>query len=510
MTWPTLTVRIATSVPVNAFTLDDATEGRFADPPTVTGYVLGDTFGKEWSDITEFLRTDAGVVINRGASRQQGPYFVFESGQLSLSLDDRTGDFDPLNLSGPYVAAGVSQLLPGLPITVSATHAGTEFVLFTGYVDSWNKTYPGQGNTDSVIQVNASDPAAFLEKASPAESAPAGAGELVHERLHRLLDSVNWPADLRDIDDRGLFTMAATTTSTETWSEMQATATSCNGYLFVSVDGTVVYRDRTSFPSANDLTLGEGQDVPVVDLEVANDWDQVYNLVRLQRDEGAEQALRDEESIARFGMRTWKRADMLVDSDNQVADSAEIILYQSKDQRLRLDAAMVEADDTYADDQWSPLLGMELLTRLGSSLQTTDGRTVELDGLVRGVELSVQPYRWRWKLSTVAAPDRGGNFTLDDSALGVLGDWTATQREVIASWYAWLDAVGIPGYADFVWSYGLESLVLTRNFYEYVRYVLRYSVSAAVTARNDWEDVIGLTYAQWTATAYDYPTLALY
>ena len=427
MTWPTLTVRIATSVPVDAFTLDDATEGRFANPPSIPGYVLGDTFGKAWSDITDYVRSDAGVVINRGASRQQGPYFVFESGQLSLSLDDRTGDFDPLNLSGPYVSAGVSQLTPGLPITVSATHAGTEFILFTGYVDAWNKTYPGEGNTDSVVQVRASDPAAYLEKASPNESAPEGEGELIHDRLGRLLDAASWPADLRDIDDRGEFTMAATTTSTETWSEMQASATSCNGYLFVSVDGTVVYRDRTSFPNTNELTFGEGLDVPVVDLELANDWDQIYNLVKLNRADGSEQAVRDETSIARFGMRSWKRSDLLVDNDDQVADSAEIILYQSKDQRLRMDAVSVELDDTYRDDQWSGMLSIELLDRIGSTTMTTDGRSVSNDGLVRGIDLSVQPYRWRWKLSTLAAPDRGGSFTLDDALLGLLADATAVN-----------------------------------------------------------------------------------
>jgi hypothetical protein len=427
VSWPTLTVRIATSVPVDAFTLDDATEGRFADPPTITGYVLGDTFGKAWSDITDYVRSDAGVVINRGSSRQQGPYFVFESGQLSLSLDDRSGDFDPLNLSGPYVSAGVTQLIPGLPITVSATHAGTEFVLFTGYVDSWNKTYPGEGNTDSVVQVNASDPAAYLEKASPAESEPEGAGEFIHDRLGRLLDSADWPADLRDIDDRGLFTMQPTTTSTETWSEMQASATSCNGYLFASVDGTVVYRDRSSFPVSNDLTFGDGLDLPVVDLELANDWDQVYNLVRLSRSGSAEQAVRDETSVARFGLRSFTRSDMLLDNDNQVADSAEIILYQSKDQRLRMDAVSVELDDTYRDDQWSGMLSIELLHRIGSTIQTTDGRSVSNDGLVRGIEVSVQPYRWRWKLLTLAAPDRGGSFTLDDITLGVLADAAAVN-----------------------------------------------------------------------------------
>ena len=104
MTWPTLRVRIATSAPLDAFTLDDATEGRFADPPTITGYTLGDAFGKVWTDISQYVRADVGVTVNRGASRQRGPFFTFEAGTASFTLDDRSGDFDPLNLSSPYGA----------------------------------------------------------------------------------------------------------------------------------------------------------------------------------------------------------------------------------------------------------------------------------------------------------------------------------------------------------------------------------------------------------------------
>jgi hypothetical protein len=175
------------------------------------------------------------------------------------------------------------------------------------------------------------------------------------------------------------------------------------------------------------LTFGDGLDLPVVDLELANDWDQVYNLVRLSRSGSAEQAVRDETSVARFGLRSFTRSDMLLDNDNQVADSAEIILYQSKDQRLRMDAVSVELDDTYRDDQWSGMLSIELLHRIGSTIQTTDGRSVSNDGLVRGIEVSVQPFRWRWKLLTLAAPDRGGSFTLDDITLGVLADAAAVN-----------------------------------------------------------------------------------
>ena len=429
MTWPTLTVRIATSAAADAFTLDDATKGRFANPPTVPGYALGDTFSKVWSDVTNDVRSDDGVSITRGSTRQQGPYFVFEAGRLSFTLDDRSGDYDPLNLAGPYVVAGVSQLLPGLPVQIEATYKGTTFQLFTGYVDSWNKTYPGASTTDSVVTVTASDPAAYLTKANPAEQDPQGSGEYIHTRLNRILDNVQWPTDQRIIDDSGAWTMAATTLSTEVWTELQNSATSCNGYLFMNVAGTVVYRDRSSFPRRPTFTVGESQDMPLVGMQLANDWDQVYNVLKMQRTDGVMQAVEDETSKALFGMRTFSRTDVLLDDDYQVADTAQFMLSQRKDQELRLDAVTLEADDTYSDEQWSLLLGVELLQRVSATMTTTDARTVTNEGLVGGVNLTVQPYRWTWELATIAAPMVVGNFTLNDAALGLLAPDGASSNE---------------------------------------------------------------------------------
>ena len=419
MTWPTVQVRIATSAPSDAFTLDDVTDGKLD-----TG-TLGDTFGKVWTDVTEYVRTEDGISLNRGATRQAGPYLTFEAGRLTLKLDNRSGDFDPLNLSGPFVSAGVSQLLPGLPISVEATYKGTMFQLFSGYVDTWNVTYPGQANTDSVVDVAATDPTGVLVAANTAKLDVAeGAGDTIADRLNRLLDRVRWSAEDRDIDDSGTASLAGTTFDAATWPEMQSTATSVNGYLWLSVRGTVVFREKSSFPRTHDFMVGDGGMMPVVALELANDWEQVYNVVRLNRPDGNEQTVVDEDSAAKFGFRTFQRTDLVVDSDVQVADSAGYVLSQFRDQQLRLEGVSLEPDNTYSDDAWSTLLGMDILNRLSASVTTTDGRSIERDALVRGIALDIQPFRWNWQVSTMAAPDALGTFTLDDAALGLLDTGT--------------------------------------------------------------------------------------
>jgi len=428
MAWPTLRVRIATSAPSDAFTLDDATEGRLANPPTIPGYILGDAFGKVWTDITDYVRSDAGVVVNRGASRQRGPFFTYEAGSASFSLDDRSGDFDPLNLAGPYVSAGQTQLLPGLLVDIAAVYAGTVFPLFVGYVNQWNKTYPGEANTDSVIQVVATDATSILAAAFANKVEPAiGEGDTVATRLDRILDTVAWPVDERQIDTSGVQQYAATELGAEAWSLLYDTATAVNGYLYLTRAGSVVFQSRSQFPRTADFTVGETGDLPVVSLEIANDWDQVYNVVRIGRGEGAVQQVEDETSKALYGARTFSQTDSPLRYDTDVATSAEYVLDQFKDQELRLEGLFLQPDGEYSNDQWSILLALDVLQRVQATITTTDGRSITRDGLVRGIELNMAPYRWQFKVSTLAAPDPGGTFTLDDAVLGVLADATAVN-----------------------------------------------------------------------------------
>jgi len=428
MSWPSLRVRIATSAPSDAFTLDDATEGRLANPPTIPGYTLGDAFGKVWTDVTDYVRSDAGVSINRGASRQRGPFFTFEAGTATFTLDDRSGDFDPLNLTGPYVSAGQTQLLPGLLVDIAATYQGTLFPLFVGYVNQWNKAYPGHANTDSVVEVVATDATSILATSFANKVEPAtGSGDLVPDRLNRILDAVSWPTDERQIDQSGLEQYAATELGADGWSLLYETAAAVNGYLYLSKDGVVVYQSRSQFPRTADFTVGQTGDIPVVELHAANDWDQVYNVVRIGRQDGPVQQLQDETSKALYGVRTFSQTSSPLLLDTDVANTAGYVLDQFKDQALRLEGVKLEPDGEYTNDQWTILLGLDVMQRVQATITTTDGRAVTLDGLVRGVQVNVSPYQWHFDVSTLAAPQPGGNFTLNDPVAGLLADATAVN-----------------------------------------------------------------------------------
>ena len=420
MAWPTLTVEIGTSSASDSFVLDDATDGKLD-----TGGELGDDFGRTWVDITDAVRVSAGVTINRGSTRNAGPYFRYEAGALSLSLDNRDGEFDPFNLSGTHVSVGVTQLRPGLPIRVQATHNGTTHKLFVGFVQTWTVTYPATPQTDSVVEVVAADGVAILQAADPLASPEQGSGENVGDRLNRIFDNVDWNASARDIDDDGLETLNPTELAQSAWTEALVASDSVNGWLYCDKHGRIVYSTKSRFPRSPTIVFGSAG-IPISNAEISSDLDQVFNAVTLSRAEGSQQGVRDEGSIALFGLRGYERNDLVVATDYLIAESAQHILSQHSDWQMRIEGFEVAGRDNWPASTWRQMLDLDVLERVQSDFTTTDSRTITQEGLLRGLTITVAPSSWHWSVSTTQAPEALGDFILDDTGFGLLDTNTLT------------------------------------------------------------------------------------
>src|SRR5258708_23656993 len=79
-----------------------------------------------WTDISHWTRS---VTVDRSSTRMESAVVRYEAGRSDavLRTDDR--GFDPTNLSGPYVAGGVSQVVPMTPVRVRVTLGFTDGIL---------------------------------------------------------------------------------------------------------------------------------------------------------------------------------------------------------------------------------------------------------------------------------------------------------------------------------------------------------------------------------------------
>jgi len=110
----------------------------FTDGP----YVVSPT----WTNVTSFVRE---MQIDRGVSDD---WDLVASGSATVTLSNLTRRFDPFNTAGPYYG----NLLPRRQIRIRATHGGTTYDVFRGFVDGWPPAWTDAGY-DSTVTLSCFD-----------------------------------------------------------------------------------------------------------------------------------------------------------------------------------------------------------------------------------------------------------------------------------------------------------------------------------------------------------------
>ena len=423
MATPLFTVELGLASASASFTLD-LTELSPATPPAVDAE-LGDDLGYVWTDVSDYVLE--GLTFRRGVTRAQGPFWRYEAGTASITLDNLDGRFDPLNLDGPYVSAGESEIRPNLPVRISADIDGDVETMWVGVVDSVDLDY--NSVTYSTVQLRCVDGVAFLQAADFAElTNPVGAGDTANARIERILDHVGWPAAARDIDPVTLSTVQATSLAAPAWADILLAADSDAGYVWFDRTGRLVYRTRGSIPALPSLTFSSSATTPGKDFDsvtITRDVGQVYNIVSLARKDGTAVTVEDVDAQATIGqVRGYSRSDLISETDDQVADIASWILAVFSDLQTRveeIEMAPPADTDLLSAGAWWELLRMEMGDVVRVVHATPDGRDVSVNAIVRGLEWTAGVRSFNCKVSLQTLKAGFSLFVLDDPVRGVLG-----------------------------------------------------------------------------------------
>jgi len=424
---PLFTVELGLASSVNAFTLDSATRGQLS-PATapVVDAPLGETLGYAWTAVSEYVLE--GLTFRRGATRSQGPFWRYEAGTANFTLDNLDGRFDPLNLSGPYVSGGVSELRPGLPVRVCANVDGAVETVWVGVLDSVELDY--NSATWSTVQFRCVDGVERLQAADlPELTTAAGAGDTVAGRLNRILDRIGWPGAARDLDAATGNTLQAATLAAAAWTDVQLAADSDAGYLWIDRQGRVTYRTRGYVTASPSLTFSSDPTVSGLDFSavtITRDVGQVYNSVSVARAGGTQTTVQDVTSQALIGqVRGYSRNDLVCETDSQLADVASWILANYASLQTRVEEIRLEppADTALlSSGWWLALVRLELGDVVRVAHKTPDGRTITVDAVVRAVAWEAGVRRFGLTLSLQTLNPQVGLFVLDDLANGVLDE----------------------------------------------------------------------------------------
>lgn len=420
MSLPAVIVEIAFSVGASTSTLlhlDDAARGKLD-----TGTLGADV---TWTDVTADVIS---VQCSRGMSRADGPIGRYEAGKATITLTDTTRTYDPSNLSGPYVSAGVTQVTPMRAVRIRALHAGVYYDVWRGFADSWTITYP-QGNAIAMVSLQCTDAFKVLANTYLTAIGAVGASEDSGARISRILTAATWPLADRVIAT-GDSTVQATTYGADALSLCQLTADSEMGELYVDSAGRVYFRNRTAVmkdarSTTSQVTFGGGggAELPYLDVQIPYDDEQLVNAATITRVGGAAQASTADASasIATYLTRTYERSDLIVEDDTAALNWGNMVVYISKDPELRFDQLTIGRNRT---DATETLIFTQALSRLIGDRITVKrsppgGGTISRDNFIRGMSHTISAMHWETRFVLQSAT-KWSFFILDDAILGVL------------------------------------------------------------------------------------------
>lgn len=342
----------------------------------------------------------------------------FQTGTLSLRIVDQNGDFNPQNPASPYY----NLLTPMRKVQITATYGATTYPIFSGFITSYTTTTPKNANDVVYTTIQAVDAFRLAQNAQISTVAGTSAGQLSGARINALLDAIDWPASMRDVD-AGLTTMQADPgTARTSLAAMQTVEISEYGALYVDAAGSFVFQDRNVTAGSTGATPtvfnDNGSDISYFNAVWRLDDTLVYNSASVTRTGGTAQVAINQPSIDKYFVHSYNQQNLLMQTDAVALDYAQAYIASRAETSIRCDAIQL---DLYTDNYNLGIIAALDLDYFDPVTITTNqpgGSTLTKTLQVFGVAQSITPNSWKTTLTTLEPIIDG--FILDSSIYGLL------------------------------------------------------------------------------------------
>jgi len=374
--------------------------------------VLSDSASSLVVDVSNLLDS---IQTNRG---RQISTEQFQTGTASVRILDQNGDFNPQNPASPYY----NYLNPMRKITITATYLGTTYPIFAGYITGYNTSTPKFNGDIVYTTVTAVDGFRLFQNAQFFGVTGAVAGETTGTRIGKILDTIQWPSALRDIDT-GLTTCQADPATQRTaLAALQTVATTEYGAIYMDALGRVAFQDRnltvSSVAGTPVVFKDDGTAIGYFDVKWVFDDTQIYNLATITRTGGTVQTASDAASIAKFFTHSYNQSGLLMETDAVALDYANAFIASRKDTTVRVDELTLDLQqDSYTAGTIAALT-MDFFTPVSVTTTQPNNTTLSKTEQVFNVAHSITPNSWKVRYGT-AEPIIDG-FILDSALYGIL------------------------------------------------------------------------------------------
>jgi hypothetical protein len=307
-------------------------------------------------------------------------------------------------------------------VAISATDGPTTYNIFSGYITSYTTNTPLNALDVVYTTITAVDGFRLLQNAQISTVSGTSAGQLSGARINNILDAIDWPAGMRDVD-AGLTTLQADPgTARTSLAAMQNVEISEYGSLYIGSDGFVVFQDRAV------TTAGSGA-IPVIfndngsNIGYANavwrlDDTLIYNSAQITRTGGTTQSSTNTASVAKYFLHSYNQQNLLMQTDDVALDYAQTYVASRQETSVRCDAITL---DLYTDNYAAGVtaaLDLDFFDPITITTNQPGNSTLTKTLQVFGVAMAITPNSWKVTFTTLEPIIDG--FVLDSALYGIL------------------------------------------------------------------------------------------
>jgi hypothetical protein len=342
----------------------------------------------------------------------------FQTGTMTLRIVDQNGDFNPQNPSSPYYTL----LTPMKKVQITATYNNVTYPVFSGFITSYVTTYPDNSSFDEVAitTIQAVDAFRLAQLAQISTVTGASSGDLSGLRVNEILDEIDWPQSMRDIDP-GLTTLQTDPGTNRTALQALTTATESEyGAIYVDGYGSFVFQDRNvtvaSIAGTPTVFADDGTGIDYFDASWTLNDVLVFNKATITRYGGTAQVATNQASIDKYFLHSYFLNNLLMETDAVALDYAQAYVASRAETSIRCDAIVLDLYTPNYDPGVVAALDLDFFDPITVLTTQPGGSTIEKTLQIFGVRMNITPNSWKTTFTTLEPVIDG--FILGYSELG--------------------------------------------------------------------------------------------
>jgi hypothetical protein len=386
------------------FTIGDAKYGVLG-----TGTLAASTVPTPIIDLTPSVRS---ITIDNGRNIQSDKY---QAGTAVIRVYDSDGSWNPQNTSSIYYPF----LVPLRKIRVAATTATAQEFLFSGYTTEY-RYYYDQAENVGYVDIYAADAFRLLNLAQVTTVTDSGAGQATGTRIGKILDEIDFPANMRTISTGQSLCQADPGTLRTSLSAIQNAEFSEQGAFYFDGSGTAIFKSRNEVASSisgTPIEFNQTGDIPYKNLVFAFDDKLIINTASIQRIGGTAQVYQNADSVTKYFPHQYSAQDLVIDTDANALNIAATFVATHAETTIRIDAMTVDLLDPAVPTD--TMIGLDYFTNVRISNIQPDNSTIVKTLQVQGLRWEINPNAMQCTVTTLEPIV--DNFIIGSAERGIIG-----------------------------------------------------------------------------------------